>query len=420
MYYVSATFFGRATGLIAAALLTFSPWHIMLSRWALESNLLPAVFLSGLALLTAALQQGPRRAQIILLALAGALFALCLYTYGTAYLAVPLYIVAALVILQTTIKLRRSSLIAFVLAFVILSIPIALFVAINSFDGSTMSIGPVTIPRLPSESRYAGASILGSASGPASLFHNAENLLRILKDESDGTVYNSIPRYGILYRTLLPVGAIAVLFLAYRSTRKQFRAGSLLILAWILAGLSVGLVSEVNINRANVLFVPLIIAIAGLAGALTRHGRRIPAVTCILLVGAACVAFMRTYTSPAYQSALAVEFQSDLLQAVQFSTAETHGNICVLADGNMPYVYGLFVDPIDPEEFSESVMYARSDASFRQVLSYGRYAFADCASLTPDVYVQARFALPPQLPDSTKAWSVARFGTVAVYYSQQG
>src|SRR5215471_1105110 len=49
----------RTLALIAAFLLAISPWHIMISRWGLDSNLLPAVFLFGVLFLLRA-SRSPR------------------------------------------------------------------------------------------------------------------------------------------------------------------------------------------------------------------------------------------------------------------------------------------------------------------------------------------------------------------------
>jgi hypothetical protein len=76
----------RTLAAIAAFLLAISPWHIMISRWALDTNLLPALFLAGLYFLCRG------RAGNRWLIAAACFFALTLWIYGTAYVVTPLFL----------------------------------------------------------------------------------------------------------------------------------------------------------------------------------------------------------------------------------------------------------------------------------------------------------------------------------------
>ncbi len=77
---------GKAFGLLALLILTLNPWHIMMSRWALESNLLPFMLLLGIYLLISAHKKP------WLLTLSAAVFALSLYAYGTAFIFLPFFL----------------------------------------------------------------------------------------------------------------------------------------------------------------------------------------------------------------------------------------------------------------------------------------------------------------------------------------
>jgi 4-amino-4-deoxy-L-arabinose transferase-like glycosyltransferase len=89
---------GRAFALWALLLLALNPWHVLASRWALESNLLPFMLLLGAYLLTLAEERPP-----MLLASAAA-FALSLYAYGAAFIFLPFYLTAA-----SAVFLRRKA-----------------------------------------------------------------------------------------------------------------------------------------------------------------------------------------------------------------------------------------------------------------------------------------------------------------------
>ncbi|MDD4762131.1 MAG: glycosyltransferase family 39 protein, partial [Candidatus Pacebacteria bacterium] len=76
----------RSCALLGLFLLAISPWNIMASRWGLGAHLFPVLFLSGFYLLICALQRP------WLLMPSFAIFGLSLYSYGTSYFVVPVFL----------------------------------------------------------------------------------------------------------------------------------------------------------------------------------------------------------------------------------------------------------------------------------------------------------------------------------------
>ncbi len=413
--YVTTVLFGRVVGVLSALLLTLSPWHIMLSRWALESNLLPAVFLAALACLAMALKRS-RTGQVAWLAGSGAVFAACLYTYGTAYAAVPVFVVLASTVLFVLRAVSRRGLVAFLLTFAVLGSPIALFVAINTFHWNSVHLGLITVPRLPSPARYEAQSMLSSNTPMIGLFSNLNALVALLKTETDGLTYNTIPPYGVLYGGLLPLSASGVVALAIGARDATRRAGSLLFLAWVVAGLCTGVIGSMNVNRANILFVPLIVAVAVFIELISRPLRGLLSVPVVAVV-VGCGLFLRAYYAPAYMAEVAQQFQSGYPEAMRFADSHSRSGVCVLADGNMPYIYTLFANPIDPRIFAATVVYTDQAAPFRRVASYAQYAFGNCDPARTDTYVERANQPPPAVPGNAATWSSADFSDLRVFYT---
>lgn len=96
-------------GLVAAALLAFSPWHFFISRPALEANLSLTFILAGSLFLLL----GLRRA--IYYFPAALTFVLALHTYNTARVFVPLLILVFIVIYRRQIKINFSAIISLIL-----------------------------------------------------------------------------------------------------------------------------------------------------------------------------------------------------------------------------------------------------------------------------------------------------------------
>ena len=99
IYFVGARLFGRPTGLVAAGILAFNPWHIQVSRLGLEAALTPLLVLGSLAALlwahmplTDVESRPPRPAAA---ALAGAVAGISCYGYWALRLFLPVFLLAA-------------------------------------------------------------------------------------------------------------------------------------------------------------------------------------------------------------------------------------------------------------------------------------------------------------------------------------
>jgi 4-amino-4-deoxy-L-arabinose transferase-like glycosyltransferase len=115
--------FGTATGLVAAALLAISPWHLHLSRVGFEAVSLPVL----LALCAWQLVTGVERPRRLV---AGAvLAALATYAYPPAQVFVPLLLVGFAAIYRRELRAHRRALAVAVLALAALEIPNLLTVA---------------------------------------------------------------------------------------------------------------------------------------------------------------------------------------------------------------------------------------------------------------------------------------------------
>ncbi|MBR5261493.1 MAG: glycosyltransferase family 39 protein, partial [Oscillospiraceae bacterium] len=82
---------GERFALTALLLLGVNPWHIMMSRWALESNLLPAFLLMGIYFTVLAKDK-----QWFLLP-ASVSYAIGIYAYGTAFFVLPILLVGSII-----------------------------------------------------------------------------------------------------------------------------------------------------------------------------------------------------------------------------------------------------------------------------------------------------------------------------------
>jgi 4-amino-4-deoxy-L-arabinose transferase-like glycosyltransferase len=81
-YYATRLYFGRDAALVATILLALLPWHVMASRWALDSNLAPLFFTLGLYTIGRALRDGGRWVLLAFLPWAVAVYAYPVVIYA--------------------------------------------------------------------------------------------------------------------------------------------------------------------------------------------------------------------------------------------------------------------------------------------------------------------------------------------------
>jgi hypothetical protein len=381
IYWVTSRTFDKRTALIAMFFLAISPWHIMLSRIGLESNLLPFVFLLGYACLLKSFEN-PNW----FIAACG-LLAVCLYSYVTAYLTIPLFLACVVVIFIRGNTVSFKQLAAGLASFLVISVPIGLFVLVNLAGLNSIKIGLITIPHLPTQPRFESQAGTLTHQFLPTLGVNTWGLIKLLVKQYDGIIYNTIEPYGYFYGITFPLVIIGAILLL-QSQQKSSSSKILLLLAWLGTPLVFGIIQPVNINRINLIFIPLLIC---MAAALVWLGEKLepllPIAVCSLLL--AFIAFTIDYHGDAYGRMADIKFHTGLLSAIQYASTTTQGPICVTDKIDMPYIYVLFVEKPDPASYLNSIQYVDNGSPFRQVRSLLRYTFGkqNCINLPDTVYL---------------------------------
>ena len=350
---------GKVCGLCALLLITINPWHIMASRWALESNIMPAFLLTGLFCTVKA------RERIGWLYGAAVAFALALYAYGTAFFFLPVFLVFYVLFER---KLLREK--AFYLAgglFILVSLPIALCQLINLTGGESLTIMGMTVPKL-TQTRQEAVSVFGS--GFSGMVKNAGDFFKLLVTQSDGLEYNALPFSGLYYIFGLPLSIVGMC----RSIKERnaHKKETPLRLALYTMCLCACLIS-ININRINMVWLPLLyfqsVGLEWVQMRLGAKGQTI-AMTGILL----CFAlFLVNYGKRGTEESNL----EGLNHAIAFAETVTDQDIYITDSLHAPYIYVLFLRQIPPVEFSDTVVYSNPEGAFRDVRRFSQYRFRE-------------------------------------------
>ena len=350
---------GRRFGLLALLLLALNPWHLLLSRWALESNLLPAFLLLG-TLLLCGVRERPR-----LLYAASAAYALGLYAYGTAFIFLPLFLLCASVRILRRKYVPLRHWLGSLLLFALIAFPLALCQIRNAMGLGKMYLLGMTLPAL-TETRQA-ATVSFSPKHLAALG-------KLLWRQSDGLPWNSAGSFGLFYGVPGLLAALAGLGrMLARAFRRELKDAEAYALFSLLAGFFAALFIDVNVNRVNFLFLPVVWCQA--EGLLLLRGRLrffLPPCLAALVIAAA---FMGRWYVTKGAETLGPAFHEGLLEAIGYAESLEPETLWVTGDVNMPYVYVLFATETPAEEFLKTVRYRNPTGAFRQVLAFGKYRF---------------------------------------------
>ena len=385
MYAVGRRLVDGRFALCALFVLVISPWHVMLSRWGSESNLLPVLLLFGFALLLRGLRTPRYMVPAFLL------LALALYAYKTAYVFVPLF---TLGVLAYGMRRRLADFRHWGLglaAMAAAALPIGLFLAVNLFDLPAVETPLLSIPRLTSTPSRLTAETVFFADDP--LRRIAVNAWRAFKIVVvDGHAGGSIPAFGYFYNQAgLGVTLAGACFMV-RDLAQGRRPENVLVLLWLAAGGATAAAAYgYHMVRLNVLFFPLLLCAAyGLHGAFPRirawrtcrgrAGRWIERTANVLCVAALAyltlsfAAFTRHYFFIDWGPG---RFYADSSYAAALAHVIRHADPddAIYMPESVHYTIPLFYDPPDPRLFLKTVEFEALNVAFQGARSYGRYRF---------------------------------------------
>lgn len=339
----------------------------MLSRWALESNLLPFFLLLGIYFLILA------RERPAFMLLSAFTFALSLYAYGTSFIFLPFFLIFSLVYMIFHKELKLKYLLPSVAIFMILALPIALCNLFNILNLGEKSFSGLTLPAL-TQTRQASTTVFG-AGGFGQAIDNLASFLKLFWTQNDGLPWNSTADFGLFYGIAGLIPAVIGLFFCIcgKLKRNGVRSESYLLFA-LLSSFAAACLIDININRINMAFLPVIYFQAlGVYLIIHAFGKR---AVCVFVCSAAllCSLFAYNYFTR-HQKTLSSCFFEGLGEAIRYAGGLDTEGIWITGQVNSPYIYVLFYDRVPPGDFIDSVEYIDPDAAFRAVSSFGSYRF---------------------------------------------
>lgn len=389
-FLVLLRLYGRKTALTGLFVLTVMPWHIMLSRFSLDSNIAPFFELLAASVMTAAVFSQETRTYC----LAAGLYSLCLYTYGSANIVIPLHLVLVCLLLLACHRMTVRQLLLGILAFLAVASLLALFYAVN-FLGVPEIVTPYfSFPKFTSS--HFGSVFISFGSHPgAVLLQNLRGLMLTLTvGHADEVSWNMMPGYATLYQFTFPVTFYGIALGAVRLVRSCKNrdawdpedAGNAVFFTLLVCSMIFALLIEQDINREVFLFLPLVFyhvtGLKGLAdgvadtrGMLSRAAVLVP----LLLLTAGFGSFAKDYYGGRYNDYASYNFMpgyGDAMVLADRIAADTGGTVwSTYSNVASPFMLTLYYTRTNPKEFLATVHYKDPEAEFRVADRFGHFVF---------------------------------------------
>lgn len=412
-FLISKEVWNKRKSLFALAFFAICPWSVMSARWGLESNLLPSLFLLAIFFLIKGIERNP-----LYYIVAALFFGISLYAYGTAYLVVPLFLFLVFLYLLSKGINSYGIVILSTVVFLLLAVPIIIFVVVNCFNLDTIELLGFSIPKMVAN-RTVEVFNLFSSDFFYTLAKNVVRFLAMVFLQTDRLLHNSIPMFGMIYPISLPFFfyGVYVVFQKRLPTMVDVCFFLLLVCAVLL-----GITTYANINRVNIIIIPEVYfslqGIFAVFDKLPETEKNSFRYFMTAFYGVSFLLFVGYYVT-FFNEQNKKNFAFGLGEAVQFSENEfTTDTVNVTTHSiNMPYIYVCFFAKTDPLLFRNTVQYSTGDenSGFRQVSSFGHYRFTsnalDCEGAA--IVSEDEFSY---LQDKVNARAYKKFGNYYVVY----
>ena len=365
---------------IALGFFAIAPWHIMKSRWGMECNLFPDLILLGVFLFILGIKKKNDFLQI----LAFVVFAISSYSYGTAYLFLPVFVLLSLgyLVYKKEITIKKS--ILFLSIMFLICIPIILYIYINTFKLSQINIGKVTIPRLATN-RYEETTTIFSGNILSNCANNLQSLIRLLILQNDKLDWNALPGYGMFYLISLIFLCIGIVESITKYKNNVFNS---IMNIWMVSSIVLGAFCIINVNRINIIMIPCIYYISiGLYDIFEKYKKMIPCIITIYIC--MFLSFIHTYWTADNNEYFT--FTSGIKEVAEYCESQKVQNIYCDYSFKEPFIYFMFYTKANVNEYIQTVEYFKKDRNFDNIKSYGKYNFylpkeidEDCIIIVPE------------------------------------
>ena len=351
-YYFMKSAFDEKKAFVFTFIFAIFPWHLMKSRWGLESNLFPDLILWAIY----AMYYGIINKKKFCIWISGILFGISTYSYGTAYFFVPISLLFLYLSLIIAKKITIKQALSHLAIVVIVSLPMILFVIINYFNLDTIKLGPITIPKLETV-RFK--EITSLSSGLTNIFQRFIHNISILCT-NDGILLNYTVPYGLFYNIWLT--SLFIIIGLILSIRNHFKSPVYTFMNCLfIASLLLMFFVDGSINRINIIFIPLTFYIA--YGIITfKKWAIIPLVIYLIFF-----LLLQHYYYTDYQDTLNTYMKVSFKEAITDASNQDYDKLYIDSSIYAPYIFYLMYNEVPTPYYIDNVQKSNADGMWQSI-----------------------------------------------------
>ena len=365
MYFLCKRFADRKTALLGMTMLAIAPWHIMVSRWGLESQLVMGLLLIAFCFFA----YGTERPALLVLSFF--CYGLALYCYATIWPVLPFILGLQLFYFLKTGKLKVSIWLWIgILILALMAFPLIAFLLVNMGYMQEFQIGFLSVYKMQ---KFRGGEL---ARSPGEILLNLKRIISLLYRQDVSRPYDVIMPHGFFYqwgRAFVILGMIFSFGKAVSSVIQKRFSACVVLWIYLLGSFVLGaFVYAQSMTQINSLYLPLLlcetVGIGTVTDIFVRKEGKVQKYISIVIAVLICLLYTygvidftgRYFTD--YRAVTNAYFQADTDRAVLFArdAAKEHGKE-VFVDAAIKYPSVALFTETDAEQFLATVVYNPDD-----------------------------------------------------------
>ena len=309
-------------------------------------------------------------------------YAICMYSYGSATIVVPIHLLLLCIFCLKNKLLNIKQLIASGVAFLVVFMPLLVFYMVNYLGFPEIYAEHFTINRFTA-SRSGEVFLTLDSSLPANLFNNLKVFFKVITvgDDTD-MLCHFIPGYATLFEFTFPITflgscvTIKDVFSKKSDDTVEKRAYDFVWLSMFIACFIMAVVIVTDISRMVMMFLPLAYFFVKGFGFVLERTTKVFAVIPVLLMFAA-ISFSKDYFL-GYNDITGNLFMPGYGEAIKraYEIAGDDSTIYSTYDGlSAPFMLALYYNDYDVNKFYKTVNYKDPYGEFRVADSFGNFVF---------------------------------------------
>lgn len=350
-------------GLFFAFVLAINPWNIMNTRFGLDANMAPDMFLIAVTLLVLAIRKKPMYYVAAAIAMG-----LTLYCYALSWIVIPIFLLLFLLLYRKRIRIGKELIISIVVLGV-MACPLLYFVGVNLDLLPEIRTSFFSIPKL--------LSFRGEELNIINILASAKQLGKTLLDQYDNVSYTACGETGAYYYFTIPFWMVGMLLQIVRLFKKKESEKSLeyVMMLWFVSAVIMGILNAtITIIHINLLHIPMIFyGVYGIYHLCKLLKSKAMSVVCMAMLLFSFGVFLQNYVEEnKYSSYFCGEETEEAIARAREVSQD--GTFTIVKPQTINFAVLLWNEKISPREFIDTVVYT-GDVGWESTESFCNFKY---------------------------------------------